>query len=280
MTAPAITRADALQPVLVASHPRSGTHLAMDFLRRQFPSLANWRYWGLPLDHLYLNLERLGAQDRRFSEDLARRIVNRPRRALLKTHFQADFGSSWQPEESAPPNGPWRDLADHAQTIYIVRHPMNVMTSYHQFLSGIDPSRYATGFMQFLESDHWDASTDRLGWWERHVVDWTARPGTLVIRYEDVVKRPEATMRNLAEVLGERPANRMPPMPPKVSSITRTRFSRLLNLSPQSTAIVAERSRFPALDWRKELGAEERAKLAERLRPLLTRFDYSLEPPA
>mgnify|MGYP006308750097 FL=1 len=86
MTPSVLTRPGALTPVLVASHPRSGTHLVMDLMRRQFPSLSNWRCFGLPLDRLYLNLERLGATERRIDPGLAARIVNRPRRALMKIH--------------------------------------------------------------------------------------------------------------------------------------------------------------------------------------------------
>lgn len=271
-----LTRPGALTPVLVASHPRSGTHLVMDLMRRQFLSLANWRLFGLPLDHLYLNLERLGATERRFDRGLAARIVNRPRRALMKTHFEADFSISWIEAESTAPEAPFRALADAARVIYVVRHPMNVISSYQQFLSGIDPALAGLGTMEFLTAPHWDGKTDRLGWWIRHVTDWAARPGTLLVRYEDVVSHTGDMLNAMAGLLEEPVAGRKPLLPPKTTSIWRTRFDRMVRLSPESTAIVAERSRFPARDWRTELTDADRAAVVERLGPLLARFDYTL----
>jgi hypothetical protein len=149
-----IIRPDALRPILVASHPRSGTHLVIDLLRRQFRSLENWRMWGLPLDYLYLNLERLGSEKRRFPENRARRIVNRPRRALMKTHFDADFVTGWAEDESVPPPQPWLDFIAQARVFYVLRHPLDVMASYHQFLSGIDENLAELDFLSFLRSSH------------------------------------------------------------------------------------------------------------------------------
>src|SRR4051794_27731921 len=42
------------RPVVVASHPRSGTHLLIDLLRRQFPACASWKYPLERMDRLYL----------------------------------------------------------------------------------------------------------------------------------------------------------------------------------------------------------------------------------
>lgn len=278
MSIPIIERADALRPVLVASHPRSGTHLVMDLLRRQFPTLSNWRLWGLPLDHLYLNLERLGADKRRFSESRARTIVNRPRRALMKTHFDAAFLSSWAADEAVPPQGPWRTLVDSSCTIYIVRHPMDVMASYKQFLAGIDPNVNKLNLMNFICSPHWNGSSDRLGWWQAHVDGWAERKGVLVLRYEDVVRTTEAVLARMSAMLDEPAAGRIPYLPSKITSIARTRMDRMLRLAPESTAIVADRDRFSPEDWRRVLTAEDRAWIVTRIGPELVQFGYALDP--
>ncbi|MGR3494744.1 sulfotransferase domain-containing protein [Citreimonas sp.] len=276
MTEPVLSRRNAEKPVLIASHPRSGTHLVIDLLRRQFSGTRNWRWWGLPLDHLYLNLERLESRNRHFPEALARRIVNRPRRAILKTHFQADFAASWVEEESCAPARPWLDLVDGGQTFYIVRHPLDVMASYHQFMAGFDADVARLSFADFLTSPHWSGETDRLGWWRAHVEGWEARPGVKVLRYEDVVKRTDATLSRIEETLGEKRTGRTPLLPPKITSITRTRLDRLTRLSPDSTGIVADREAFPAARWQEVLDQAALDAVATRLSPLLDRFGYGL----
>lgn len=263
--------------VLVASHPRSGTHLAMDLMRRQFASLRSWRWFGLPLDHLYLNLERLEAESRRFSERKARKIVNRPQRALMKTHFTAGFKSGWAQGEDHPPSQEWRDFAHKAQVIYVIRHPMDVMVSYKQFLSALDPDIARQDFDAFLRSSHWDGSSDRLAWWQAHVRGWSGQAGVEVLRYEDIVKQTAHTVDTIARVLQEAPLGRMPLLPAKVTTRFQTRLSRLFELAPQSTAIIADRRRFPAVDWRASLSGDLRAELEERLQPELARFGYDLK---
>jgi len=273
-----LSRPDALRPVLVASHPRSGTHLVMDLFRRQFRSLDTWRLWGLPLDYLYLNLERLGAENRRFPEARAKSIVNRPRRALVKTHIQADFEAGWAADETVPPSQPWLEFVSQAHAIYVVRHPMDVMASYHQFLSGIDEKVGKLDFMSFLRSAHWDGTSTRLEWWDRHLGGWEVRKDVTVLRYEDVVGRTSETLTRVSDRLGELPAGRHPLLPPKVISIGRARVDRLLRLSPESTAIVADRNRFPAHDWRRALKNTDVSWIEERIGDTLTRFGYALDP--
>lgn len=266
----------ALDPILIVSHPRSGTHLVMDLMRRQFHSTRNWRWWGLPLDRLYLNLERLEASNRPFSDKLAREIVNRPKRALLKTHFEADFSQSWVPEESSSPNEAWLELVARAKVIYVLRHPMDVMASYHQFFAGIDPAISNMTFQDFMRSPHWSGKIDRLGWWGKHVSSWAARPETKILRYEDIVTSTDTILNHIGDWLQETPVYDKPLLPPKVTSITRTRMDRIFSLSPSSTAIVADRANFPAVNWQTVLSDADRHWVTERIGPLLNHFGYVL----
>lgn len=271
-----LTRNDALRPVLVASHPRSGTHLVLDLLRRQFPSFQNWRWWWSPLDQLYLNLERLGAEKRRFDKALAKRIVNRPRRALMKTHFDAEFVNSWAKDETERPPAEWMEMVAHSHIFYVVRHPLDVMASYQQFLSGIDSSIAQLDFVAFLKSEHWNSSIDRLGWWAEHVTNWAGRSGITVLRYEDVIANTPVVVDRVSDVLGEQPNARLPLLPPKVSTIKRSRFGRFTRLSPDSTAIVADSRRFPAVEWRGDLDENEMAWISQKVGVPLSRFGYSI----
>lgn len=272
-----IDRPGALRPVLVASHPRSGTHVVIDTIRRQFTTTRSWRWWGLPLDHLYLNVERLGADQRRFSAALARKVVNRPRRALLKTHFLADWSDTWEPGESAAPPKAWHPLLAESLVVYVTRHPLNVLSSYLQFLASIDTGIAGMPLRSFLESPHWTGKTDRLGWWQQHVQGWLARPGVLTVRYEDLVADPSTVLQSFSEFLQERPIGKSPLLPPKVTSIMQTRVDRVFRLSPSSTAIVADRKRFPQPRWQETLTVDDLRWVAGRCGELLDRLGYSLQ---
>lgn len=155
---------------------------------------------------------------------------------------------------------------------------MDVMTSYQQFLSGIDGRIAKLDFMSFLQSQHWDGSGNRLEWWAQHMCGWAEREEIMLLRYEDVVRRTSHELERISIRLGEVAADRVPLLPPKVTSITRSRIDRMLRLSPDSTAIVADRNSFPAHDWRRLLHGNEAAWIEEVIGPLLDRFGYSLDP--
>jgi hypothetical protein len=265
-----------IEAILVASHPRSGTHLVLDTIRRQIPATAGWRLPGLPLDHLYLNLERLGADWRRFEPALAWRILRRVKRPLMKTHFRADFSDSWSAGESVVPAAEFQEVVNAARVIYVVRHPLAVMSSYMQFLSAIHPDVRGMSLDDFIFSPHWTGQTDRLGWWCAHVQGWRARPDTLLLRYEDLVASPRPSVEKIAAHIGETPRLREPYLPPKITSLAQTRLNRLTRLSPPSTAIVGNSARFPLVDWRKTLKPETREAVRARCGALLETFGYEV----
>jgi hypothetical protein len=74
-------------PLVVATHMRSGTHLTMDFVRRQFLSFRSWKWPVEANDMLYLALDVLSVLEANWGEARARRILSRPPRALIKTHW-------------------------------------------------------------------------------------------------------------------------------------------------------------------------------------------------
>ena len=71
--------------VVLATHRRSGTHLTLDLLRRQFPDCRARKKPFQALESLYLNLDALGAP-RLLALDRARRLLGRAARPIVKTH--------------------------------------------------------------------------------------------------------------------------------------------------------------------------------------------------
>jgi hypothetical protein len=63
-------------PLVVATHMRSGTHLTMDFVRRQFLSFRSWKWPVEANDMLYLALDVLSVLEANWGEARARRILS------------------------------------------------------------------------------------------------------------------------------------------------------------------------------------------------------------
>lgn len=261
--------------ILVASHPRSGTHLMIDLIRRQFPATKARRFYGLPLDHLYLNIERLTASERRFDEAKAHSILAKARRPIVKTHYLADFSETWVPEETNSLAPIWRALVDESCCIYVHRDPREVMVSLKQFLSKMNPAVAQASLPEFIRMEHWSGRTTMLGWWVEHVESWLERPGVLVLSYRRLLSDTEAIVREIAGYVNERPVRVEPLLPPKVNTVTRTRLDRLFSLAPASTAIIADARRHPAVHWNEVCSATDEEYLEATAGVLLERLGYS-----
>lgn len=88
--------------------------------------------------------------------------------------------------------------------VYIVRNPLDVVISFaHHFGIDIDTA-IARMNRAGLETDvHEHAVHEVYGSWSQNVMSWTAKPhrAIYVMRYEDMLARPEATFQGLAEHL-------------------------------------------------------------------------------
>lgn len=269
-----VTPVRAPRGILVASHPRSGTHLLLDILRRQFPSTRGWRWWGLPLDHLYLNVERIVSDRRHFGDEKAEAILRRVRMPLMKTHYLEDFSETWTSNETGPLPLRWREYVDKAVILYVHRDPRDVMVSYKQFLSSIQPGVAEMTLFDFMRSPHWSEQGDRLEWWKRHVGGWLGKPGVVAIAYRDLVKHTEREIARIAGELKERPLYRLPLLPAKRGTIMQTRMDRLFQLAPESTAIMADAKRYPAEPWRSALSPQEQQYVTDRLGSTMIALGY------
>jgi hypothetical protein len=216
------------------------------------------------------------SEHRHFDGAMVERVLRRNRRAILKTHFDAAFSESWMENETGRLEPHISDLVESALKIYVLRHPLDVLASFKQFMDGIDPGVQNMRFIEFIEAPHWSGRTDRLGHWAEHVAGWTARDDVLTVRYEDVIAKTHETLNSLEAAFDEPATGRHPLLPPMVKSIAKSRLNRLTQLSPASTAIVADSKRFRRPNWRTELSAQDLERCEKRIGHLLNRFGYDL----
>jgi hypothetical protein len=250
-------------PVVVASHRRSGTHLAIDLLRRQFAACDAWKWPGEGLEEVYLNLERLGPHRRPISVARAERVLRRARRPVVKTHLLPDL----EPVGSA--HGPWLDrLLAHSQTIYVVRDGRDVMPSWQQQQMNWSPAAHCS-LSEFIRLCRNGRS--RVREWAHHVESWIDREGIYVLRYERLVGDGERVLRELESFLGLPPRLVTPLVPPLVRSKWRKRLMRFTSIRPPTTALTGTRRPAP---WRESFTREDRTFFEEEAGALLRRLGY------
>lgn len=149
--------------IWVASYPRSGN--------RFFRSVARCRY-GLPerakltappeTDPDYAILHSLDA------------VIASSRPVMVKTHEMPE--------------------PDHFPAVYLLRDGRDAMVSYTHFAlrvhdklepEAITPERFRLRLRDLLLEQR-----STYGSWGQNVLAWTARPGTVMVRYEDLVRDP------------------------------------------------------------------------------------------
>lgn len=255
------------RPVIVASHPRSGTHLLMDVLRRQFPACSSWKWPLERLDRLYCNIDELHPGSDNLDEHTACRILRRTQRPLVKTHAWPGYEETFFGDQPHKLDSDWKRSLDQGTIFYIYRDGRDVLCSYQLFRQKFD--RDAQGpigdFLRGAEADQ-----NRVRRWANHVRSWRSSPDAHPVQFERLIDSPEEVLQDVAQVLGLEPVWDEPLLPRPFSSIWESRWARLARMRPESTAIInGERQ-----DWRECFTAEDRAFFHEQAGELLIELGY------
>jgi hypothetical protein len=208
-------------PVLVASHRRSGTHLTLDLIRRNFPACAPRM---LPLENphdSYLNLDRFEAgHPVACGEREALRILGKAARPLLKTHSEPGYAAV-DPARRAFLD----ELLARTKTIYVRRDGKKVLCSMWTWRRVFDASARVP-FSEFIrQTDEHGRSRVRV--WGEHVAAWGAQPGVLVIDFDRIVRDTGALLDEIGAFVGERPVPREPALPRSNTTRLQSYLSRL-----------------------------------------------------
>jgi len=247
-TATAASTADQLRaldaaPIIVASHPRSGTHLTIDLLRRQFGSCDAAKQFGERNDRVYLPLDGLRPERDTLSDQTALDIIRRVPRPIVKTHLLPGY------REFTGKSRVWVDwLRDRAQIIYVYRDGRDVMCSLQHAAHNWAPNE-TLSITPYIQQSRHGMSVAK--YWAEHVRQWMDRPNVLAIEYKQIIKSPRETLEKIGRFLGMAPRMREPYLPPVIKSAWHSRLIRLMYRHPPSTALVPGkvfRSRAPK--WR------------------------------
>jgi len=254
------------RPIVISSHRRSGTHLTIDLIRRQFRECVSWKWPLRPNTALYWNLDLL-LHDPGFR----RRAVRGTRRPIIKTHLPiGDLldGRMAGFDAIAAELGRW--LGTCGTILHVVRDGRDVMASFHRYCKGFDPAaRCSIG--QFIRQD--DDGLSRAARWARCVRGALDDPRIECIRYEDIVRRTDDVLRRLADLLELQPAWKLPRLPGKIRSRWQGRLHRLFRFRPPATTTLGT-TEFPLEKWRTAFTPADREFFLQETGDLLCRLGY------
>lgn len=226
-------------PVVVFTFGRSGTHLTLDLIRRQFADFASWKFPGEPCSYTYSWLDRLvtdgvGRWDRH--------RLGRAARPLLLTHHWFDL----QPDLS-PALRAW---LTRGRLIHLVRDPRAAMASAWPIHSARDARAGR-------------APADPAAYVEQHGRRWAsdlramASTPALTLVFEDLVADPAPSLARIGDWIGAPALWHQPLVAPPHRSRAASRLARLTSIRPASSAAVelkCHRDRY-RLAWTPELEA-------------------------
>jgi hypothetical protein len=215
------------------------------------------------------SFEEVGRVRRKAHEAMTRAF---PDNVFVKTHNAL----------LADSHGPMVTLELTAGAIYLMRNPLDVAISYsHHLGKTIDETIHILNSSRSGNPNTLKNVYQLLGSWSEHVSSWTQRrhPALHVLRYEDMIERPEATFGAVASFLGLRPPpNRLR------RAIERSRFNELRKA--EEVQGFKERSDFAerffregrAGQWREVLTPEQVQRVVDAHRPVMERFGYLPKP--
>ncbi|WP_446402326.1 sulfotransferase domain-containing protein [Coleofasciculus sp. C1-SOL-03] len=254
------------KPIVIASHPRSGTHLTIDLLRKQFRECQSWKHFGEPLDRLYLVIDALAASKKPLSKDVDLRIIQRSQRPIIKTHSSPNF------IHLLNEHGSWIDwLKENADTYYILRDGRDVMCSLHLFMQSFDPTTRCS-LSEFMRQKINGNSRPRR--WANHVKHWRNTPGVQILHFEEIVRNTRRVIAQIGAELELDPLYVEPLLPERLASLWHSRAARLAQRQPESTAILGCYRGQKVQKWRKAFTASDYEFFHQEAGDLLIELGY------
>ncbi len=259
------------RPIVVASHPRSGTHLMIDSLRLNFPDCRAWKYWGEVPTCLFVDLDRMIMLDSQLPvSSVARPIRRGTKRPVIKTHALPDFGYiHWAGRQVPFDRSVARWLRENASFIYIYRDVRDVLASAFALFDCENRGVTMRAFM--LEPG--DRCENRIQAWVTHVTAWLNEPLAVPVAMERLLADPCAVMDRLAAAFTLRTDSTVKlPRPREYFALSK--FARALSINLESTALYNPRQGRRKTDWRDLMTLEDRALIHQIAGKMLIELGY------
>ena len=249
-------------PIVIASHPRSGTHLTIDLLRWQFKECNSWK---LPLernDRLYCNIDELNGDAQILKNERAIALLNRITYPIIKTHSWPNLKKGFFKSHKGLYMPEWQSyLSKRAKFIYVWRDIKPVLCSYYLFCIGAGMVNSSVTISEFIKQPD-NEGRSRVKRWKDHKDEWNAKANILCISYEEIVNDQKVTILKLQEFLNLPAMMKTPYLPRMFSSIWDSRKTRLFGIKPASTAIINQKK----LSWKSVFNEDDLFFINEELK--------------
>lgn len=302
------------RPIVVLSHPRSGTHLMIDGLRHFFRETYLKQRFNQPVHDLYMNLDRLDDAHPYAvrPEAIRRRFEHATQRVIVKTHCAVEVD-----QVGAPYRGLAQAVFDAADMICVVRDVRPVLASY----MALRPLKFPdspTEMGAFLRA-RLDAGLPPAAGWAHHIRGWlehdprpkflltlsegaapqvslrpignasgtgSAEPASaagqqqppprmVVVRFEDMMKAYSPMIEAAGRAVGLTPNGRPIRIFDKPKSIRQNKFRRLLGRQ-HSSSIDNLRMRLTTPNWRDVMTADDLGLIREQAGDVMARLGYAM----
>lgn len=254
-------------PIIIASHRRSGTHLLMDLLRKQFPACRVRLRPGETLHHTYFNLDRLApGHNAPASPDDALRALGRAQRTLIKTHGPPTLDHATEGNAELVAR-----IVQRSTILYTIRDVRAVLCSLHVYMQYFD-ERSRCSLSRFIRQQD-DQGRCRPAAWAAHVGAWMDRDAVTPVKFERVLRETRRVLDELGGVLSMDPLYTEPLLPRPTRSRLHGWVARLLGRT-ESTNIVGRHRGLAPPKWPEAFDTDDRAFIHEHAGEMLIRLGY------
>ncbi|OZV69232.1 sulfotransferase domain-containing protein [Winogradskyella aurantia] len=220
-------------PLVVNSHPRSGTHLLIDLLRRQYKECAIKKTWDRGLDDLYFSIEGLldAKADIDKIEKKGLRVLASCEAPLVKYHCYSEGLLKIKFPD-------WMHYLSKCKSIYIYRNLYDVLCSTYIYMQSFENAGKGVSLSAFIRQPFAN-SPNRVHFWLNEVQHQRSRTSNLMLSYEDIIDNTESVLDQLDVFLSLKSIRYVPLLPPKTYNKWKIRWQRLFSSYPNNTAILA-----------------------------------------
>lgn len=256
------------KPIIVASHPRSGTHLMIDGLRHFFKETVRKQRMNQPVHDLYVNLDRL-EPDHNFrisSERMRHDFETCEQRLIIKTHCTVDVDRVGKENEEFA-----RSVITGSDIVYVVRDVRPVLASY----MALRPLKFPDSPVDigtFLRTDLDGYGQPALAW-AKHVSGWLGQADVHVVKFEEMKSDYSGTIERLGAALGMTRTGKAIQIYRKPKSIIENKIRRLLGRQ-LSSSIDNLRMKIRTPKWREVMSADDLALIREQAGEVLATLGY------
>lgn len=260
------------QVITVNSHPRSGTHLCIDFLRRQYSECQIKKTFNKRLDDLYFPFEVLLSehQDLEHNKKRALETFRSCSHPIVKFHgYSEPLLTHRFPE--------WMEFINQGKTIYVYRNLYKVMCSTYIYMQTFENAGKGVNIHEFIRQPFASAA-NRIQFWVDEIKRFKERENIMMLSYEEILKSPEKVLGKLDSFLGLTSLKKSPMLPPKTNNIWNIRWQRYFSSNPDNTAILASHKGIHNLDPKIVFTEDDVKWIKSIAGDTLTKLNYSLNP--